>query len=182
MTKAESQSTEVAVRKPMDLLAFLATAKPLPEFIADNVNGVGWARALLKNETYVEPDPSYLETRFLMQTLNASTIEDLMTDDSLTKLQEWLPNAFGATTGVQELLNIYVAPSDMEDGAKTYVIFDCLGLSDGIQRTVSTGAKDVQAKFIKLFALGVWPITFEIKRTDRKGAGDQLLMKLYPVL
>jgi hypothetical protein len=95
-------------------------------------------------------------------------------------LQEWVPDQPNATTGPIEITDLYVASSDFQVGAKTFVIMTCVSLMDGTDRKTTTGAIGIQSKLIGLIKLGHFPIQCQFKRGDSKDKGGRYLLHLLP--
>lgn len=173
-------SAEVAVRRNDNPLAFLETAKPLPELMVGRIDGTSWARALVLGEKYQEPNPDFLAKRMLSLKLNATSLFSAFEDNAMEKLQEWVTDTPDAGTGPIEVYDLYVAPSTLSEGNSTFIIFDCLNLTTGEQVTVSTGATAVQGFFLKALALGIWPVRCNIKRLARKDKGGRFMLDVFP--
>lgn len=180
MTEAKKPGTAVARREPENPLAFLENAKPLPELMVGRVDGTGWARSIVLGEKYVEPDPNFLSRRLLNLKLNATDLYHTFADKSLVKLQEWVANAPGASTGPLELIDVYVVPSSIEGGMQTFVLVDYVHLESGVTDTFSTGATNVQAFILKALVLGMWPVRCQIQRTDIMTKNGKYMLDVFP--
>lgn len=161
------------VRKIPDL-------RRMPAALMTVVNGEAWCAAILYGERYKEPDPEFISKMLAAKAMFAETPEEVMDAAGVRRLQTWLPNTPGATTGPLECTDIYVAESDFETGNPTYVIFSAISLETGEEHRYSTGATNIQASFIGLLRNGVWPIRFQVKRGDSKDKGDRYLMLMLP--
>jgi len=140
-----------------------------------------WKNSLITGQPYTEPDPDYLARRLLERTLSAAIPADVMRQLEGSKLQEVIPNVPGAGTGPIEIDDMYVASSEFQDGAPTYVVLWGRYLELNDRAMYTTGATQLQAQLIRLVELGIWPIRCQIKRTDRKDKGDRYLFWLWPV-
>ena len=149
------------------------------EVFKDNVSLQGWANSLVKGTKYTEPDPDYLARRLLYKTLTATTAEKILSDDAGDGLQKIIPNAPEAGTGPITITDLYVAASDLNEGAPTYILLTYVKMSTGESVTTTTGAQMVQAQLLALVNLGIWPIKCQIRRTDRLGKSDKYLFKLF---
>jgi hypothetical protein len=153
----------------------------LPVHLTESVDIRSWAEALINGATYEEPDPEFLSRMMLRQILMSETESDVYADTGVAKLQESIPNVPGGSTGPILINDIYVAKSDQADGFSCYIILTARDLVSDVERKYSTGAGGVQVQILRLLSLGVWPITCQIKRTERKDRGGRYLFKLYPV-
>lgn len=152
----------------------------LPPELDGMINLRSWAEALIKRTKYHEPNPNYLSTLLLAQTLMASTPEQVFEQAGIRKLQEAIPNVPGASTGAIEIHGLYVASSDMDEGLPTYLLMDVTDLESGLEAKYSGGSGQVQAQILTLLRFGVWPIRCKITRTERKDHGGRFLFWLYP--
>ncbi len=159
----------------------IGSTAALPAELADNLSLSKWAESLINGAPYKEPDPNYLSRLLLIQTLEATEPEQVFKPNDLDGLQKIIGNAPGAGTGPIEINGLYIAESDMSDGAPCYMILDYVSLDTGMKRKTSTGATQLQAQILRLLGLGVWPIRCQIKRTERKDKGGRFLFWLFPV-
>ena len=139
-----------------------------------------WAESLINHRPYVEPDPNYLSRLLLIQTLEATTPEQVFNPNDLDGLQKIIGNAPGAGTGPIEINGLYIASSDMTEGAPCYMILDYVSLDTGAKRKTTTGATQLQAQILRLLGFGIWPIRCQIRRTERKDKGGRFLFWLFP--
>lgn len=153
---------------------------PLPEKLRDKLSLSGWADALVNHTAYKEIDPDYLSRMLLVQTLTASTPDEVFEQSGIHKLQELIPNAPGLGTGPVEIVDLYVTASDFGEGAPCYMIVDMIDETSGEATRFSTGATQLQAQIIALLSFGTWPIRCQIKRTERKDRGGRFLFWLFP--
>jgi hypothetical protein len=158
----------------------LAVAEKWPEALTQIVNPNAWCRAVALGEKYTEPIPDFISRVLAIETMSATTIEEVFANAGITGLQEWLPNVPGATTGPILIDSVYVTESDYTDGAPTYVIIEGQMLETGEPFKTTTGAMSIQAALIGFLNVGHWPIRCQIKRGDTKGAGDTYLMFIFP--
>lgn len=170
----------VVKREAPNPLAFLEKAKPLPTDMAMLVNHVSWARALLLGERYMEPNPNHLNLKMLTAALNSESLFGGTDDSGVTKLQEWVTDAAGSTTGPIEVFNVYVAPSKLNEGQATYILMDVLNLTTGEEMVVSTGATAIQGFLLKALCMGHWPIRCQFARIDRVDKGGRHLFNVFP--
>lgn len=153
----------------------------LPADLADHLDLTAWANALVNHAPYTEKDPNYLSRLLLIQTLEATSPEQVFNPNDLDGLQKVIGNAPGAGTGPIEINGLYVASSSMNEGAPCYMILDYVSLDTGAKRKTSTGATQLQAQILRLIGFGIWPIRCQIKRTERKDKGGRFLFWLFPV-
>lgn len=139
------------------------------------INLSSWAESLVNGAPYDEPDPTYLQRALLMQTLTAKSAEEVLNANGIRKLQESIPDLADSSTGPIEITDLYVTGSDFGEGLPTYVIFGGTDLEMRREVRYSTGATQVQASFLALLNLGVWPIRCQIKRLSRKDKGGRHL-------
>jgi hypothetical protein len=104
----------------------------------------------------------------------------LFADNTIDGLQKLLPDEPWASTGPIMFTDLYVAKSDMEDGAKTYMLFTFVSKETGLETTTSTGATQLQLQVCSMLGMGIWPIQGQIKRSDRKDRGGRYIIKFYP--
>ena len=147
----------------------------LPAPITQKIDFPRWADSLLNGVEYEDPDPDFMSRQFLIQTLSAETAEQVMKESGMISMQKMIPNLPGAGTGPIEITDIYVTGSDFAEGMPTYVLITATDLELGDSKKYVTGASQVQAQLLRLMSLGVWPIKCQIKRTDRKGKGENYL-------
>lgn len=156
--------------------------KKTPELakLAETVDLSAWANSLVNGVEYHEPDPDYLSRKLLMQTLTATTPEQVFEGTGIDGLQKMIPDMPDAGTGPIIISEIYVARSSLEQGTKTYVILTFTKMSTGETFTTTTGAQQVQAQLLKLASFGNYPVKCQIKRTDRKDRGGRFLFWVFP--
>lgn len=158
----------------------LQNAKPLPAQLEGVIDLSSWANSLANGTPYTEPDPEALSRMLLVATLTASTADDVFANNGVQGLQEAIPNAPGAGTGLISINGIYVSPSDQQDGLPCYMILDTVSEDTGMVAKYTTGAGQLQAQMLRLISLGVWPIRCKIVRLDRKDKGGRYLFWLFP--
>lgn len=139
-----------------------------------------WAQSVAFGKPYNEPDPEFISRMLAIETMMGNTVEEVMASTKVDGLQEWLLDRPGETTGPIEITDLYVASSDFETGAKTFVIMTCVSMMDGTDRKVTTGALNVQATLIGLLKLGVYPMKCQFKRGDSKDKGGKYLIHMLP--
>lgn len=152
----------------------------VPEALGAIVNVEAWASAILRKTPYEEPNPDYISTMIAWQTITAQSVEEVFAQAGVKKIQEFIPNSPGATTGPIEILDLYVATSDFETGNPSYVIITAASLDTGEEWKATTGATNVQATFLGLLVNGMWPIRCQIKRGDSKDKGGRYLLFVLP--
>jgi hypothetical protein len=170
----------VATREPENPLAFLDNAKPLPELMVGRVDGLSWAKAIVLGEKYTEPNPDFLSRRMLQLKLNATDLFHTFEQNALQKLQQWVGDAPGSSTGPLMLQDVYVVPSSIEGGMPTFVIVDYTHMQTGESNTFSTGASNVQSFILKALVLGIWPVRCQIKRTDIMTKNGKYMLDVFP--
>lgn len=181
MASGKAPGSELAIVKDgqVNLLALQNTL--LPEQYRDIISLPAWADSLINRAPYVEPDPDYLSRTLLIQTLTADTIDEVMDQAGVQSLQKAIPDFGGAGTGPVIITDIYVTDSDFGEGAPCYLIITAQHIESGIVKKYSTGAQQLQAQFIRILSLGMWPIRCQITRLDRKDKGGRHLFWLAPV-
>jgi hypothetical protein len=152
----------------------------LPDELHGLIDLTMWANALVSGTAYDEPDPNYLSRLLITQTLTAVTPAEVVNPNDLNGLQKIIPNVAHACTGPVEITELYVATSDQKDGTPTYLIFGFTDLETGAFRRTTTGASQLQAQFLRLLSLGVWPIRGNIKRLERTDKGGRFLFWMFP--
>lgn len=167
---------------PASMVApLIKTDGQLPAELADHLGLSAWAESLINGRPYVERDENYLSRLLLIQTLEATSPEQVFNPNDLDGLQKIVGDMPGAGTGPIEINGLYVATSSMNTGAPCYMILDWTHLDTGLKRKTSTGATQLQAQILRLLGFGVWPIQCQIKRTERKDKGGRYLFWLFPV-
>lgn len=151
-----------------------------PEAINRIINLEGWAQSLIFRTEYKEPNPDYLSTMLMLQSIMGDTIEEVFRAQGIKGLQEILADNPGASTGPLEITDLYVAETDFETGNPCYVVVTAIDLELGTEIKFTTGASNVQATFIGLLKLGTWPIKCQFKRGDSKDKGGKYLIFMLP--
>lgn len=169
-------STDVATR----LKGQLQTAK-WPEHLATQIDFPAWASAIIMGTKYKEPIPDYISKMLALETILASTPEEVFKASGVKGLQEIIPDVPDATTGPHEILDVYVAESDIETGYSCFIIVEWFDLELGTKSKWTTSATNVMSTLIGLLKFGNWPIKCQIKRGDSKDkSGKHLLIMLPP--
>lgn len=152
----------------------------IPTALMTIINPAAWINAILYRDSYTEPDPDFISRMLAAMSIFADTAEEAFASAGVRKLQQWLPDSPGQSTGPMEITDLYVAESDFETGNPTYVLVTCVMLEDGSTVKWSTGATNIQATLIGLLRNGVWPIRCQVKRGDSKDKGGRYLMFMLP--
>lgn len=152
----------------------------LPEAFRTVINPEGWVNAILYRDAYEEPDPDFISKMLAAQSILAETLDEAWGTGEVIKLQKWLLDRPGETTGPLEITDLYVAASDFETGNPTFVLVSFIHMETGNMGKFSTGATNVQATLIGLLRLGHWPIKCQIKRGESKDKGGRYLLHLLP--
>src|SRR5271154_3520125 len=152
----------------------------LPSVFFKMIDAPAWANAIIYGDKYAEPDPEFISKALALQSIMADTVEEAFANAGIIKLQEWLLDRPGETTGPMEITDLYVAASDFETGNSCFVLVSFAMLEDGSQGKLSTGATNVQATLIGLLRLGTWPIRCQFKRGDSKDKGGKYLIHMLP--
>lgn len=180
MGKQDEEVVQGEIAPSDNVLALLSMAHPLPAQLEGSFTLTAWAESLINHVPYVEPDPDYLSRTLLIQTLTAETVDDVLTQGGIRKLQESVPNVPGASTGPVEVYDLYVTGSDFGEGAPCYMILSLRDLETGFETKYTTGATQLQAQILRVLSLGIWPIRCKITRTERKDRGGRFLFWLFP--
>lgn len=180
MTSQEVQSPAPDFIPASMVAPLIQASTPLPAELADHLDLSAWAESLINHRPYAEKDPNYLSRLLLIQTLEATSPEQVFNPNDLDGLQKIIGNAPGAGTGPIEIDGLYVASSGMSEGAPCYMILDYVSLETGNRRKTTTGATQLQAQILRLLGFGIWPIRCQIKRTERKDKGGRFLFWLFP--
>jgi hypothetical protein len=149
-------------------LAFLDTAKPLPEHIAANVNAGLWARALVLNDSYKEPRPGSMSTMALVNMMYDEDLFSQPEESGIVKVGDYLANEPGAVTPNLEASDLYVYPATGDKGAPTYIDVTVVQIDAGAEFVLRIGSRRVQMFYLKALAAGAWPIKHRIARTNDK--------------
>lgn len=180
MTTPEAQASAPDFVPASMVAPLISSPAALPADLAEHLDLSSWANALINHRPYMEKDEGYLQRLLLMQTLEATTPDQVFSPNDLDGLQKIVGNAPGAGTGPIEINGLYVASSSMSEGAPCYMILDWTSLETGAKRKTTTGATQLQAQILRLIGFGIWPIQCQIKRTERKDKGGRFLFWLFP--
>lgn len=162
--------------------AILNGALPeLPAAIADTVNLRGWLASLLVGADYTEPDAGYLSREMGLNVLlnPEGALSAEMAE--LPHLQEIVDDFPGATTGPIRIVDLYVVPSALEEGSKTYMILTWVSMDTNETVRVSGGSTPVQFRIASQLMIGNWPIECQIVRDKSKDKGGRFLLTVWPV-
>lgn len=153
----------------------------LPEALAGTVDLRGWIEALIFGKDYAEPDPGFLQREMALNVLLAPG--EALADEiaGLDKLQDLVSDFPGATTGPIRITDLYVVPSQIEEGVNCYLILTYISHEDGLVVRCSGGSHAVQMKIIRCLMAGMWPIDCEISRTETKLKGGKHMLDVFPV-
>lgn len=152
-----------------------------PEHLSSQIDFPGWVRAVVLGENYKEPIPGYISRMLAIEAILAPTPEEVYKAAGVKGLQEIVPDTPGATTGPREIIDIYVAESDIETGYSCFIIIEWFDLELGTKSKVTTSATNVMSTMIGLLKFGQWPIRCQVKRGDSKDkSGKHLLLMLPP--
>jgi hypothetical protein len=155
--------------------------QPLPAQLAGRFDLTAWANSLVNGAKYVDPDPNYLSRLLIMQILTAESLEEVFEQDGVTGLQKAIPNTPDAGTGPVVITDLYVTGSDLNEGVPCYVILTLTSIETGQVKKYTTGAQFLQAQILAALSWGVWPISCEIKRTDKKDRSGKYLFAMLPI-
>lgn len=169
-------STDLAIRLKGQL-----QAATWPEHLSQQIDFPGWVRAVVLSEDYKEPIPGYISKMLAIEAILAPTPEEVYKASGVKGLQEIIPDVPGATTGPREIIDVYVAESDIETGYSCFIIVEWIDLELGRKSKFTTSATNVMSTMIGLLKFGQWPIRCQIKRGDSKDkSGKHLLIMLPP--
>jgi hypothetical protein len=174
-TAHEETVAHGTIAKPL-----IAEGTAVPDDLYGKLDLSVWANSLINRTPYTEPDPEYLSRMLLTQTLMADDVDAVFAQAGIRKLQEAIPNVPNGGTGPIQIYDLYVTGSDFGEGAPCYMILSVRDLETGMESKYTTGATQLQAQILKLISLGSWPITCQIKRTERKDRGGRFLFWLFP--
>lgn len=168
--------TDLATR----LKGQMAKAK-WPEHLSTQIDFPAWVAAVVMGADYKEPIPGYISRMLAIEAILAPTPEEVFKATGVKGLQEIIPDVPDATTGPHEILDVYVAESDIETGYSCFIIVEWLDLELGNRTKWTTSATNVMSTMIGLLKFGQWPIRCQIKRGDSKDkSGKHLLLMLPP--
>lgn len=157
------------------------TSAKWPDHLKTQIDFPAWARAIILGEKYREPIPDYISKMLALQTIMASTPEEVFRAAGVKGLQEIIADVPDATTGPHEIMDVYVAESDIETGYSCFIIVEWVDLEFGKVSKWTTSATNVMSTLIGLLKFGQWPIKCQIKRGDSKDkSGKHLLIMLPP--
>lgn len=163
-------SGEIALRQTLE------TAEQVKEVI----DFTSWANALINGHEYQEPDPGRLQRLLMLRVLEARTLDEILAEVAIGKLQQMVPDVPGASTGPMEVNDLYVTASDFGEGMPCYIIAGAVSLDTGEGTRFTTGSSYLQTQFLAMLGLGHWPIRCQIKRINRKDRGGRFLFQMYP--
>lgn len=181
MAKDTPVTGAIVPRRTMQINPVFNNPAPLPPELNGLIDVREWVKSLTTNCEYKSPNPDYMAQRMMMLTLSATSFEEAMQEVSLDGLQKLIPDAPWQGTGPIMVTELYVAPSEIPEGNKTFMLFTYMSEETGLETTTTTGATKLQLLFAFALASGEWPIRGQIKRTDRKDKGGRHLFNLYPV-
>lgn len=152
-----------------------------PEVLSHTVDIRGWLAAIVLNADYTEPDPSYIQREMALNVL--LNPEGALSSDieGLDKLEEMVDDFPGASTGPIRIEDLYIVPSDIEEGGKTYMILTWYNMETNETHRVSGGGQSVQTQLAACLMVGRWPIECQIVRSDVKRPGGGYMLKVWPV-
>lgn len=153
----------------------------LPEQLRDTIDLRGWLASLVMGREYKEPDPNYLSREMALNVLLDESGELSDEPSELPHLQDLVANFAGETTGPIRITDLYVVPSSLEEGARTYMILTWVSLDDGTVTRCSGGSTPVQVRIAKMLMIGKWPIDCQIVRDQTKDKGGRFLLTVWPV-
>lgn len=168
--------------QPERIQSVLNGALPeLPAALANTVNLRGWLASLLTGAEYTEPDQGFLSREMGLNVLLDDG--DPLTSDvaELPHLQDIVDNYPGASTGPIRITDLYVVPSDLDEGSATYLILTWLNLETNEVMRCSGGSTPVQVRLAKCLMVGTWPIECQIVRDKSKDKGGRFLLTVWPV-
>lgn len=178
----QKPQTEIVLWQPGQLGYRIANGEvELPPALEGKIDLLGWLNTLVHGVKYREPDPEYMARAMMIQSLTATTVEQLLDDSGLLKLQEEIDNFAGATSGPIEIVDLYITGSDLSEDEAAYMILTIVDLETRVVGRYSTGAGSLQTKIMGMIALGQWPIRGQIVRTASKDKGGRHLFQLYPI-
>jgi len=154
---------------------------PMPAQLEGKIYLSAWAESLVNGAKYVEPDPNYLSRLLIMQTLTATSLDEVFEQGGIQGLQKAIPNVPDAGTGPIVITDLYVTGSDLNEGVPCYVILTTTHMETGVVTKFTTGAQQLQAQILAALSWGQWPIPCQIKRTDRKDKSGKYLFWMFPV-
>lgn len=152
----------------------------VPAELGAIINMESWASAILRKTPYKEPNPDFISTMLAWDTMSAQTLDEAFAVARVRRVQRWIPDTPGASSGPIEITDLYVAPSDFETGNPCFIIITATDLTNGDTFKASTGATNIQATVFALLCNRHWPIRCQIKRGDTKDKGGHYLLFLLP--
>lgn len=154
---------------------------PLPPALAETIDLRGWLKSLLTGADYSEPDPGYLSREMSLNVLLGEGTGLTSEPDELPHLQDIVDDFPGATTGPIRITDLYIVPSSLDEGSKTYMILTWVSLEDNIVTRCSGGSMPVQTRIAKQLMVGNWPIDCQIVRDKTKDKGGRFLLTVWAV-
>lgn len=140
-----------------------------------------WYRSLTLREPYEEKDPERIARKIMLRTFQAKDAASVFEHQKPFGLQGLVRNQPGASTGPIDIVDLYVAESEHKTGVPCFMVMEIMSRVTGDLLTTTTGAQELQAQVLSLVALGVWPITCEIKRIDAKDRGGRYMFRAFPL-
>lgn len=153
----------------------------LPAELSGTVNLRGWIASVFTGADYTQPDPDYLSREIGLNILMGDG--DILSADALElpHLQDIVEDYPGATTGPIRIQDLYVVPSDLDEGSATYMILTWTNLETNETVRCSGGSQPVQVRLIRCLMAGMWPIECQIARDKSKDKGGRFLLTVWPV-
>lgn len=140
-----------------------------------------WYHSLAYRAPYQDPDPDRVMRKILLQTANATKVEDLFERSKPLGLQNMVKNEPGAGTGPVRIVDLHVAESDLKGSVPCFMVLTLESMRTGEVVITTTGAQELQMQVLGFITFSVWPIECQIKRMDVKDKGGRYMFRMYPL-
>lgn len=177
---AVQAQAQIVVQTSIETL-LLETKPTLPATLDGAFELMPWYRSLAYREPYEEKDPERVARKIMLRTFQAKDAAAVFEHQKPFGLQGLVRNQPGASTGPIDIVDLYVAESEHKTGVPCFMVMEIVSRQTGDMLTTTTGAQEVQAQVLSLIALGIWPISCEIKRIDAQDRGGRYMFRVFPL-
>lgn len=149
----------------------------MPLGVSNTVDVNAMAASLIQGVPYKALEEGFVARLLALQTLGATTLEEILSNAGVTHLNDWLPNVPDAKSTVHEIYDFVVDQSDYSSGCPCYVVMSVIDMETGADFKMSTGALQVQIQLLRAVAAGTFPMPVRFCRASNQGQGDS-----YPLM
>lgn len=116
---------------------------------ANPIDYRAWVRALITDEAMEETDTEEASLTLVRAILAAETSEAALGVTSVISVKELLGETPGARSNVYEITDVRPMASTFDEGPGSFVVISARDLAEGVDVTLSCGARAVQAVLMK---------------------------------